>query len=57
MQTKESKVIYFEYEKLAKKDPSFTFIGRTGLFKYIDMIPAVHMHMHIANNFLKKLKK
>ncbi len=56
VQTKESKIIFSEYEKLAKKDSSYTFIGRTGLFRYIDMIPAVHMHMHIANNFLNKLK-
>ena len=56
VQTKESKIIFSEYEKLAKKDSSYTFIGRTGLFRYIDMIPAVHMHMHIANKFLNKLK-
>tara|TARA_Y100001933_G_C18499853_1_gene356141 strand:+ start:123 stop:260 length:138 start_codon:yes stop_codon:yes gene_type:complete len=34
-----------------------TFIGRTGLFKYIDMIPAVAIHIPLANIFIKKLKK
>ena len=30
--------------------------GRTGLFKYIDMIPAVEIHMRIARNFIKSIK-
>ena len=32
------------------------FCGRTGLFKYIDMIPAVNIHMKIAKDFLKNFK-
>ena len=31
-----------------------TFIGRTGLFKYIDMAPAVNIHIKIANDFIRK---
>ena len=54
--TKLSKSIFSIYESLAKKESSLTFIGRTGLFKYIDMIPAVQIHIRIANNFLKNHK-
>ena len=54
--TKLSREIFKNYEKLAKNKLSITFIGRTGLFKYIDMIPAVQMHIKFANNFLKKYK-
>ncbi len=51
--TKESKIIYSSYLKLAKKELNLTFIGRTGLFKYIDMIPAVEIHIRLAEKFLK----
>ncbi len=54
--TKLSREIFRNYEKLAKNKLSITFIGRTGLFKYIDMIPAVQMHIKFAKNFLKKYK-
>ncbi len=53
VQTFSSKNIYQKYEKLAKKQKLITFCGRTGLYKYIDMIPAVMIHMKIAYNFLK----
>ena len=52
VQTKESKKIYSDYVKLSKKELNLTFIGRTGLFKYIDMIPAVEIHMRIAKKFI-----
>ena len=52
VQTKESKRIYSDYIKLSKKEFNITFIGRTGLFKYIDMIPAVEIHMRIAKKFI-----
>ena len=55
--TKKSREIFSKYERLAKNNPSITFIGRTGLFKYIDMIPAVQMHIRIAKNFLKNKNK
>ena len=51
--TKESKIIYSNYLELAKKEFNKTFIGRTGLFKYIDMIPAVEIHIRLAEKFLK----
>ena len=53
VQTKKSKEIFASYDNLSKKQNSITFIGRTGLFKYIDMIPAVEIHMRIAQKFLK----
>ncbi len=56
VQTKNSKKILSSYENLSKKEKSITFIGRTGLFKYIDMIPAVEIHMRIARNFIKSIK-
>ena len=51
--TIESKGVYFNYLELAKRELNLTFIGRTGLFKYIDMIPAVEIHIRIAEKFLK----
>ena len=56
VQTKESKRLFSLYENLSKKEKSITFIGRTGLFKYIDMIPAVEIHMRLANKFIKGIK-
>ena len=56
VQTYQSKKNFFKYLNLAKNNFSITFIGRTGLFKYIDMIPAVQMHITLSKKFLKKLK-
>ena len=56
VQTKDSKRIFSLYEALSKNQSSITFIGRTGLFKYIDMIPAVEIHLRIAKNFVKKFQ-
>ena len=54
--TKESKSIYKSYRKLASEKRKITFCGRTGLFRYIDMIPCVMLHLKIANDFLNNLK-
>ena len=48
-----SKRIFSLYEELSKNQSSITFIGRTGLFKYIDMIPAVEIHIRMAKKFMK----
>ncbi len=53
VQTLKSKKIYEKYKKLSKKEKLLTFCGRTGLYKYIDMIPAVTIHQKIAYDFLK----
>ena len=53
VQTIQAKKIYEKYKKLSKKQKNITFCGRTGLFKYIDMIPAVTIHQNIASEFLR----
>ena len=55
--TRKSKIIYEKYKKLSKSEKKITFCGRTGLFKYIDMIPAVTIHQKIAYQYLKESKK
>ncbi len=55
VQTLKAKKIYEKYKKLSKKQKTITFCGRTGLFKYIDMIPAVNIHQKIAYEFLNNL--
>ena len=53
VQTRKSKKMYEQYKKFSKNFKKITFCGRTGLFKYIDMIPAVNIHLKLANDFLK----
>ena len=52
VQTKQSKKLYEKYKKISEKFKNISFCGRTGLFKYIDMIPAVNIHLKLANDFL-----
>ncbi len=54
--TKDSKRIYENYKKISKSKENITFCGRTGLYKYIDMIPAVKIHLKMANDYLIKNK-
>ena len=56
VKTKKSIEIFENYRKLAKRQEKITFCGRTGIFKYIDMIPAVNIHLKIAKEFLKNIK-
>ncbi len=51
--TKDSAKIYQKYKKLSRDEDKIIFCGRTGLYKYIDMIPAVNIHLRIAKDFLK----
>ena len=53
VKTKSSRSLYEKYKDLSKKNKKITFCGRTGLFRYIDMIPCVQMHIQIAERFLK----
>jgi len=53
VQTNASKEMYLRYKNLTKQSKKITFCGRTGLFKYIDMIPAVLIHLNIAKEFIK----
>ena len=41
------------YQELAESQPHISFIGRTGLFRYIDMIPCIDIHLQIASRYLK----
>lgn len=51
-----SKALYRRYEQLAASDKKITFIGRSGLFVYIDMMPCVTSHLEIARRFLAAQK-
>ena len=52
--TKESKEIYAIYKRLAESKNKITFCGRTGLFRYIDMIPTVLIHLQMAKKYLEE---
>ena len=44
---------YQKYLDMAEEIyPSLTLIGRTGLFKYLDMVPAVTIHLQMAKRYL-----
>lgn len=43
------------YQELATRERRRSFIGRTGLFKYIDMVPCVTTHLQIARRFRQVL--
>ena len=43
------------YEELAGREQGRSFIGRTGLFRYIDMVPCVTTHLQIAARFRHSL--
>ena len=53
--TVESNKKYNKYKSLAKNINNISFCGRSGLFRYIDMIPAVLIHLEMANKFVKNL--
>lgn len=55
VQTSKAREIYERYRLISKKEKKITFCGRTGLFRYIDMVPAVTIHLKIANDFLKNI--
>ena len=52
----ESNALLGKYQVLALDYPQVTFCGRTGLFRYLDMLPAVTMHLQIASNFLSVMQ-
>ena len=53
VQTRNSKDQLTQYQREARKLDKVTFIGRTGLFRYIDMLPAVTLHLDLADAFIK----
>ena len=56
VQTKESNILFKKYKELSLQDSKLIFCGRTGLFRYIDMIPTVLIHLKIAKEFIKYIK-
>ena len=51
--TTESNQTFNKYKSLSKRIENVSFCGRSGLFRYIDMIPAVQIHLEIAYKFIK----
>ena len=52
VQTKQSQQLLARYQQLAQQRDDITFCGRTGLFRYIDMLPAVTLHLAMARRYL-----
>jgi UDP-galactopyranose mutase len=48
-----NRATYKAYETLANEKKNMTFIGRTGMYVYIDMDQAVASAIACANRFLK----
>ena len=47
-----SLALYDRYRALAEREVHKTFIGRCGLFRYIDMVPCVTIHLQLVTRFL-----
>jgi len=47
-----SLALYGRYKELADQEANKTFIGRCGLFRYIDMVPCVTIHLQLVSRFL-----
>jgi UDP-galactopyranose mutase len=48
----QSLALYERYRALADQETDKTFIGRCGLFRYIDMVPCVTIHLQLVARFL-----
>lgn len=55
VKTKNSEQLLKRYQTLAAAKDNITFCGRTGLFRYIDMLPAVSLHLSIARNYIAQM--
>jgi len=44
--------LYGKYLDESKKLGNVTFCGRTGLFQYLDMVPAITIHLKMASDFM-----
>jgi UDP-galactopyranose mutase len=55
VRNEKSLALYQQYEQLAARESRHTFIGRTGLFRYIDMVPCVSIHLQIAARYISGL--
>lgn len=52
----ESLATYQKYANDSQSIKNLTFCGRTGLFQYLDMVPAVNIHLKMANLFIESVK-
>lgn len=52
MRNRESLETYRKYVECAERLGNVTFCGRTGLFQYLDMVPAINIHLKMASDFL-----
>lgn len=48
-----NRALYKKYEKLAEELGNVTFIGRCGLYQYLDMHMAISSALHAARRFIK----
>lgn len=56
VQTEQSQQLLERYQQLARQQTGITFCGRTGLFRYIDMLPAVTLHLAMAKRYLNQIQ-
>ena len=52
VRNQKSLALYHRYLELARAYSKITFIGRTGLFRYLDMVPCVNIHLQVASSYL-----
>jgi UDP-galactopyranose mutase len=52
VRNRDSLELYGKYVDEAKKLGNVTFCGRTGLFQYLDMVPAITIHLKMASDFM-----
>lgn len=52
VRNRESLELYGRYLEEAGKLGKVTFCGRTGLFQYLDMVPAITIHLKMAADFI-----
>ncbi|MFM1800379.1 MAG: UDP-galactopyranose mutase Glf [Cyanobacteriota bacterium] len=52
VRNRQSLALYERYRDLAAMEANKTFIGRCGLFRYIDMVPCVTIHLQLVGRFL-----
>jgi UDP-galactopyranose mutase len=52
VRNRDSLGLYGKYAGEAEKLGNVTFCGRTGLFQYLDMVPAITIHLKMAADFM-----
>jgi len=52
VKTEDSEDMHRRYKVISNARKDITFIGRTGLYTYFDMLPCVEKHITLANKFI-----